>query len=47
MDMARQETKKLDEMTERELRARKTELTALYRGYQAEGLQLDMSRGKP
>ena len=46
-DMARQETKKLGEMTERELRARKAELTALYRGYQAEGLQLDMSRGKP
>ncbi len=39
--------KALAAMSEAELRARLQELQAAYAAYQAEGLQLDMSRGKP
>ena len=39
--------KRLTAMTAAELEARKEALQAQYRGYLAEGLKLDMSRGKP
>ncbi len=40
-------TQKITEMTDAGLRARQQELLAAYDAYKAQGLQLDMSRGKP